>query len=1508
MFSFGQRAARTTSIPVFQLGLSLFLLTGAITSVSGQTAPYVLPYTIQTYAGANAQYTVGAPCGGTSSMVALDVLGDGCLATQASVSTDPHDVRVDPFGFVYYADNGNSVGLIHRINPYTGLFTSYFGNAVNNSKLCSGADATTGKSGVNCISTDGVANSGPYNLLVTSSGLANGPFYAVNTGALRGLGVDGAGNVYLANYGQDLVEEINEVGHKVNLLVGAYHTPGLVNGTTGAGTTTEVSAARGVGIDPTTGNVYIADTGNNILRLVSGGQVTNYTATNTAKTLSPSPITPVPYTSALLAAPEDVQVDLYGNIFIADSANNVIRAIYKAGYPTKFFGNANPQVNYVYTVAGSGVTPVAGTYTGYPTDGTTPVVANTAPTIGVRKIGLDPLGNLYIADTSFSVVWFVDHVTGGMRVIAGRFGIAASAAPAFICAQHTDAVGDNCPATQAGIFVGTTTADPATQPDRFGNLYISDSEGNVAAASRIRKVLSGLNFPLSPATPAGTSVAQTLEMHFAPSDGPAAATPYVITNSDYALTSSTCTTNAFDSTQDCLLTVTFTPSAAGYETGTLTVTSTAGATASFQLTGAGSAPILAFDPGNTSQLSSTVSNSQGIALDGAGNAYIADTGNNQILFYNAASAATSVLVPAAAGLKAPMAVAIGTDGNIYIADTGNNLIRKATPAGVLTTIGGGGTVCAAATDAFGDNCPATQATFSSPSGIATDYLGQVFVSDTGNNIIRQIGTSGYVQLLAGGATTFCPVSPYPSPTPTDSVGDGCAALQTSFSAPAGLAFDGSSSLYVADKGNSIVRKIGLSTSFTDSSNLASAIAVNPVTLVAGNLSAGATLDGSYVATNSQLNNPTGVAVSASGTVYIADTGNHAIRMVTNNTISTIAGILGTSGTGTLGSATANTQLSSPGSVAVTPFGTLFILDSGNNRVLTDNRSAVSYNFGYINVNSSSPTQNFTEINLGTSAAKLPAPLFTQAPANTQLTLAAKALNNNSIPACASGNIASAGICGLQAQFNPTAPGPNSSTFSQANGAAGTGVPTAAPAASITLSGTGLVLVPTTSTISQTVPATGSPVFGGPLTVSVSVTANSCSPVPLSSCNPAGTVTFTVDSQASAPVVITPGTPVSQSFPGLSVGPHTFSCNFTSTDGLYASSSCGNLIITVTAAPTKSVLTATNSNQPQFLNNSCITNSSSHITTCTVSTLSATVTSTTTGTPTGSVTFFVNGTSIGSASLNSSAVANFNLAYAYNADGTLASNNTLAPGTYSLTCTYNGSNNFAVSNCAAVPYTVLPQSQSLTLTARGCLATALIPNGTATASLGQNCPSAVFTNNVPTVATADGSTTDATIFITPNNTISGTFTFSCSGLPANTGCTFAPTSLTLTAGTTYATPVYFDVTFFTDVPASNLASAGGQRPTSTLAMIVGWPLTFFGLLAMPGLRRRKNLRGLSLLASVILLAGTALTFAGCAGPGNYAPVLTPAGTYPITITATNGTIKASTVVDLTVTAPGIAGQQ
>ena len=184
----------------------------------------------------------------------------------------------------------------------------------------------------------------------------------------------------------------------------------------------------------------------------------------------------------------------------------------------------------------------------------------------------------------------------------------------------------------------------------------------------------------------------------------------------------------------------------------------------------------------------------GLAVDASGNIYVGDRGNNVILKISSAGvvstfagngSAGSANGPAAsASFNVPLALALDSAGNLYVIDQ-INLIRKITPAGVVSTLAG--SVATGTANGVG-----TAASFNSPSGIAVDASGNVYVADTGNNLIRMITPAGVVTTLAGsGAAGFAN-------------GTGTAA---SFNFPSGVAVDQSGNVYVADEDNNAIRKI-----------------------------------------------------------------------------------------------------------------------------------------------------------------------------------------------------------------------------------------------------------------------------------------------------------------------------------------------------------------------------------------------------------------------------------------------------------------------------------------------------------------------------------------------------------------------------------------------------------------------------------------------------------------------------------------------------------------------------
>ena len=238
-------------------------------------------------------------------------------------------------------------------------------------------------------------------------------------------------------------------------------------------------------------------------------------------------------------------------------------------------------------------------------------------------------------------------------------------------------------------------------------------------------------------------------------------------------------------------------------------------------------------------------------------------------------------------LNQPEGVAVDASGNLYIADTDNNRIRKISPGGIITTVAG--TEIAGFS---GDGGPATQAQLNHPEGVAVDASGNLYIADTGNNRIRKISPNGIITTVAGnGIAGFS--------------GDNGPASQAQLNQPEGVAVDASGNLYIADTDNDRIREVR-----TD----------GVIITIAGR-DAGFSGDGGP-AYRAQLNHPEGVAVDASGNIYIADTGNNRIRKISpNGTITTIVG----NGTTAI--------LKAPTGIAVSASGNLYIADTGNNRIL-----------------------------------------------------------------------------------------------------------------------------------------------------------------------------------------------------------------------------------------------------------------------------------------------------------------------------------------------------------------------------------------------------------------------------------------------------------------------------------------------------------------------------------------------------------------------------------------------
>ena len=300
-----------------------------------------------------------------------------------------------------------------------------------------------------------------------------------------------------------------------------------------------------------------------------------------------------------------------------------------------------------------------------------------------------------------------------------------------------------------------------------------------------------------------------------------------------------------------------------------------------------------------------------MAVDGAGNLYIADFNNHRIRKVNSAGVISTVAGTGTAGfsgdggaataaqLRNPQDVALDAAGNLYIVDTGDHRIRKVNSAGVISTVAGSG-----AQGFSGDGGAATAAQLNQPRGVALDGAGNLYIADWANHRIRKVDvSSGNISTVAGTGTAGFS-------------GDGGAATSAQLDNPYGVAVDGASNLYIADENNNRIRKVNSS---------------GNISTVAGTGTAGFSGDGG-AATSAQLDNPYVVALDGAGNLYIADGGNHRIRKVNSaGVISTVAGS-GAQGFGGDGGAATAALLNFPIDVAPDALGNLYIAEWVNNRI------------------------------------------------------------------------------------------------------------------------------------------------------------------------------------------------------------------------------------------------------------------------------------------------------------------------------------------------------------------------------------------------------------------------------------------------------------------------------------------------------------------------------------------------------------------------------------------------
>jgi sugar lactone lactonase YvrE len=580
-------------------------------------------------------------------------------------------------------------------------------------------------------------------------------------------------------------------------------TAGFLNA---PGTSAQFNNPTGVAIDNATGNLYVADKFNHVIRKI--------TPTGDVSTLAGIPgfpgSTEGPGTTAQFNLPSGVAVDASGNILVADAGNHKIRRITPAGFVSLVAGTGN---------SGSGEGPGAFAQFNSPSG-----------------VAADPNGNIYVADAGNNKI---RKISGGLvSTLAG--GGANGVTPGFANGSGTSAL-FNLP---TGVVA-----------DAAGNVYVSDKFNHA-----IRQITpSGVVATLS-----GNGTAGFV-------DGLPAASRF---NSPAGI--------AIDVSGNLFIA----------EEGNQRIREIGTLVAVTSLAGNGLRGF-ADGPGSTAQFDYP----RNLAVDASGNIIVAEghrirkitpAGDVSTLAGTGIGGYSGDGGPAtSANLNAPQDVAIDGSGNIFVADFLNNVIRRITPAGVISTWAGIGSA------GFRDGASAM---FNGPRGVAVDASGNVYVADDKNHAIRKITPDHSVITLAGNGF------------PGFADNQGTAAQ---FDKPADVAVDAVGNLYVADYNNQRIRKI------TPSGN---------VSTLAGNSLRGA-IDGQ--GSSAQFNFPGGVTLDATGNVYVADGENYRIRKITSTgVVTTVTGSKLDYNNGPLNIA----QFRWPGGVAIDASGILYVADFGNQRI------------------------------------------------------------------------------------------------------------------------------------------------------------------------------------------------------------------------------------------------------------------------------------------------------------------------------------------------------------------------------------------------------------------------------------------------------------------------------------------------------------------------------------------------------------------------------------------------
>ncbi len=823
----------------------------------------------------------------------------------------------------------------------------------------------------------------------------------------------------------------------------------------------------------------------------------------------------------------------------------------------------------------------------------------------------------------------------------------------------------------------------------------------------------------------------------------------------------------------------------------------------------------------------------GVAMDGAGNIYIADSAQNWIRMVCASR--TSAIIrgttcagagiistiagngmaraggdeaPAsAAGLNDPTGVAVDGVGNLYIADTGNNAIRViAASTGNIATVAGGGS------GGFsGDEGPARAARLNRPRGVTLDANGNLYIADTGNHRIRRINAADETtSTVAGNGSSRLNGEGRFS-------GDGGPAAKAELNSPGPVAFDAAGNMYIPDTANNRVRMVhAVDGAITEASE---------ITTFAGNGTAAYSGDGG-AAIEAGLRGPSSVAVDAAGNVWIADTGNNAIRKVNAATLhmTTVAGA--GVGRSTL-DGEGNPTLNAPTGIFLDGEGDLFVADAQNRvvRVIDGKVETLAVPQPVRQLEKSKPMSVTIE-----NAGNAPLEFSSIVPGQ-------HAGVNDAVTTCGPGNapLEVAGDCAIGAVFAPTGTGRLAGNIS---------IRTARDTSLfLQLVGQATAANATTTSVASTLNPAG---FGQTVNFTAVVQTGT------GTGNLSGTVTFFDGAAALASGVLPDGQATTvtamYSTASLAVGRHAISATYSGDAGHSGSSSTENYFGQPQPPLMEDVLEGTSTKVASSANPSAPGESVTFTATAAALPIGGLM-------PDGSITFMDGTTILANVALDGTATATYTTAR-------------LAAGAHPITSTYGGD---AAKDILGSTSQTLNQ-QVLTVTAPGF-----------TVSL----------NPSLTLKTKESAT--LTVTLASNAGFADTIALGCASLPIGVSCHFSPVSVALAGNGAATDQLTIDMNNLPPggAPAKD---ANGEDRTSLLAGAVATFSLMFGAILWHFRKRHKGvwnvLLALLLSAATLLMAGCSGTIVVGTAPGVYVIQVTGTGMSTKMIRSQNVTLTVA----------------